>query len=333
MGLNIDTEKYAELEEYMDMFAKRLLPLLVVVGRGGIGKSEAAKAIIPHAFVLEGNCSTYGLYRQLFAHRNEDIILDDLDHFWRDQAAIRILRVVCDTREIRTVRWDKASPALKADNLPITFTTTSRICVIANEWRALNAGAKALLDRGVRLTFTPSNTEIHQRAQQWFSKDQEILQFIGGHLTQIPELSFRDYELAFGFKSGGKDWRKILLRNWKIDPTVATALELIADPKLTPANRLNEFMRRTGRSRRQWFYYLDRFKDQLVAPAATDTSTSHCTIALGAVEAAPATKCNGAMQTKHQHHASTKAGAAPIRRRAEKLPVSVDLQTESTKAA
>jgi|GEM_PF-885890 len=295
MGLNIDTNKYADLEQYMGMFAQRLLPVLVVVGRGGIQKSETAKAIIPHAFVLEGNCSTYGLYRQLHAHKDEDIILDDLDHFWRDPAAIRILRVVCDTRETRILRWEKASPALKADNLPKAFPISSRICVIANEWKTLNPGARALLDRGMRVTFAPSNIEIHRRVQKWFTADDEVLNFIGNHLDYIPELSMRDYPHAVSLKKAGLNWRDILLNNWKIDPTVATALELIANPKLTPAVRLTEFMRRTGRSKRQWFYYLKRFQDRLSAPIHADTIQSHCTIAPVAVGPHPTTKCNGAM--------------------------------------
>ncbi len=304
MGLNIDTDKYADLEQYLGMFAHGHLPLLVVVGRGGIQKSETAKKIIPHAFVLEGNCSTYGLYRQLYAHRNEDIILDDLDHFWRDPVAIRILRVVCDTREDRTIRWEKASPALKADDIPTSFTVRSRICVIANEWKSLNPGARALLDRGMRVTFVPSNLEIHQRVQQWFTADAEVLNFIGNHLAFIPELSMRDYLHAVSLKSGGLNWRNLLLRNWKIEPTVATALELIANPKLTPTQRLNEFMHRTGRSERQWYYYLERFKDRLVTPPIPDSGKTDCTIAPVVVGPHPTTKCNGAMPTaEHQEMA------------------------------
>ena len=41
--------------------------------------------------------------------------------------------------------------------VPSTFTTSSNVILIANEWKSLNPNVRALEDRAIILHFNPSN--------------------------------------------------------------------------------------------------------------------------------------------------------------------------------
>jgi hypothetical protein len=52
--------------------------------------------------------------------------------------------------------------------IPSTFTTSSNVILIANEWKSLNPNVRALEDRAIILHFNPSNEELHRKVAEWF---------------------------------------------------------------------------------------------------------------------------------------------------------------------
>src|ERR1022692_3110272 len=176
----------------------------------------------------------------------------------------RILMNLCETDDkARTVAWFGTESQLKTSEndeclrIPQEFQTSSRVCVISNDWDILRNKFEALLDRGTVVFFDPTFEEIHSVVGGWF-KDKEIYEFIGNHLDDIPQHSIRYYVLAKEQKLLGLDWKKVLLESWTHDSDqidAERAVEVIlADPSYkTDKERIEAFTAKTGRQRRQWY--------------------------------------------------------------------------------
>jgi hypothetical protein len=102
---------YGQLELYLTKFARGELGLVLLLGRHGTGKSESVKQALAvsantetamgmatgDALIVEGHVQPFGLYRQLWEHRNQPIVLDDLDRLYADPDCVRLLKPLCNT--------------------------------------------------------------------------------------------------------------------------------------------------------------------------------------------------------------------------------------------
>ena len=304
----IHVTTYASLRQYYTTFSEGNLPLLVVTGRGGTAKSTLAVEIVRDAIRIDCHVTACGLYRQLFIHRNKVLIIDDVDALAGDRQTVPVLKALCETRHEKTIGWYTAKSKMVADGeevpgeLPDHFTTTSRAVIISNDWKTLNKNVAALNDRGLVINYEPTNAEIHRYvvAGGWF-KDEEILGFVQQHLNVATKLSMRDYIKALEIKNGGMDWQSVLLGYWDVDPLMGLTIELMNNIGMSPKRRCETFCQATGKVQKTWYNYREQF-------LAT----------VGSVEATVV--------------APASAGAAPIRRSAEKSPVTIIPQTESTLA-
>jgi hypothetical protein len=66
------------------------------------------------------------------------------------------------SKPTKTLSWHTATPILKRQGVPSRFTTTSRLALVGNDWRTLNADVAALEDRGHMLVFEPTALEVHR---------------------------------------------------------------------------------------------------------------------------------------------------------------------------
>src|SRR4051812_19598988 len=168
---------YAELEAFLRAFADGHLGLLLLVGAHGLAKSRLVReALGDRACWIEGQATAFGLFRALYSHRDEPVVLDDLDGLFADRDAVRLLKALCQTETVKELSWH--TRAAEQAGLPDVFPTRSRVVVIANEWRTLNANVAAVEDRGHALAFEPSPVEVHKKVVSWFS-DSDIYNFIG----------------------------------------------------------------------------------------------------------------------------------------------------------
>jgi hypothetical protein len=263
--MEIKVTTYLEHEKYIKLFRDGDINLLVVTGPAGTQKTTLAKKIIKdNAVTITTHTTPFGLYRQLYHHRNENLILDDVDHIHKDKQMVRLLKALTDSTEVRIMGWHTAAAVFGEDaenndddndTLPTQFETKSRCLIISNDWEALNAHVRALNDRGIVVHFHPSNIEIHKRVKEWFA-DQEVYHFIEQNLGFIKHLSMRNYVEAAKMKNAKKvkiDWKQALFNHWKVDDKLAAVARLLRDGKQTQNERINRFYRMTGGSRATYF--------------------------------------------------------------------------------
>jgi hypothetical protein len=153
----------------------------------------------------------------------------------------------------------KGRKGKKVVPIPQAFETTSRICIICNDWAILTTKFAALLDRGTVVFFDPDAAELHRSVGQWF-QDPEIHAFIGDHLAEIARPSIRFYLHAASHKRQDLDWKAVLLESWtndqeRGDPAEKLVQRLLADPSFkTDKERIAAFVDHPdGGSRRTWF--------------------------------------------------------------------------------
>jgi hypothetical protein len=200
---------YRELEHYARAFADGHLNLLMLCGAPGLGKSQCfRRALTSKVCWIDGNASALGIYLQAHQHRDQPMVLDDVDGLHRDRQGIRLLKALCQTDKIKTVSWQTATATRLG--IPRQFSTTSKVAIIANQWTSLNADVAALEDRGHCLHFAPSAGEVHRQAAGWFW-DQEVFDFVAAYLAWSNLHSLRTYVLTWELKTAGLDWRQAVL--------------------------------------------------------------------------------------------------------------------------
>ena len=160
---------YAELDAYVRAFAAGHLHLLLLFGPPGVGKSRCLRqALDARAGWLSGQATPLGIYLEAYAYRHQPLVLDDVDGLYADRSGIRLLKALCQSEPVKTLGWHTATPILALLDVPQQFTTTSRVALIGNDWKTLNADVAALEDRGHVLFFEPTPLEVHRQAAGWF---------------------------------------------------------------------------------------------------------------------------------------------------------------------
>ena len=200
---------------------------------------------------------------QAHEHRNQPLVLDDVDGLARDRQGIRLLKALCQTDPVKTVSWHSAAPG--RCGLPRQFATTSRVAIIANQWQSLNADVAALQDRGHCLHFAPSALEVHRQAARWFW-DQEIFDFVAAHLSWTSQPSLRSYVLAWELKKAGLDWRPALLSRWLTGVALAVA-KLKATSFASEEERVRAFVAAGLGCRATYFNYAKKLQPPASVPA------------------------------------------------------------------
>jgi energy-coupling factor transporter ATP-binding protein EcfA2 len=263
----ISLTTYAQLDLYLAKFSADELGLVLLLGRHGTGKSESVKralGIMPvngcpnetgyqRVLYVEGHMQPYGLYRHLWTYRNQPVVLDDLDKLYSDANCVRLLKPLCNTGHEKRLSW-LTNLALNDRDMPASFTTTSNVILVANEWHTVNPNVRALEDRAIILNFNPSNGEVHRRVGEWF-QDSEVYEFIAGIMASVSAISMRHYYKGSQLRRAGFfDWRNSLLQMVLSDPRLACVASLQFEPKLrSEQERIKRFICVTGNSRATYF--------------------------------------------------------------------------------
>jgi len=246
---------YDRLEAYLGAFAGGHFNLLILVGSGGLAKSRSVRAALNgSACWIEGNATPFGMYAKLYRHRDEFVVIDDVDALYADRSGVRLLKCLCQTEEEKAVAWHSDARSLERQGIPREFTTKSRVVIISNDWKTLNKNVAALQDRGHVLLFQPDAAEVHRKAGTWFD-DAEIYQWFGDNLNRVREPSMRHYVRARELKAAGMDWTEVLAA--EIDNKRARlAAELLASTANgSTAAQVKAFVERGGGCRATFFNY------------------------------------------------------------------------------
>jgi hypothetical protein len=141
---------YHDLDRYLCKFADGSLDIVLLLGKPGIGKTESVKQALGiddsrhgRTLYVEGHAQPFGLYQELWHHRDSPVVLDDLDRLYANPDCVRILKPLCNMRRAKRISW-LSNAVAAVPELPTEFTTTSNVMLIANEWRSLNGNVRAL---------------------------------------------------------------------------------------------------------------------------------------------------------------------------------------------
>jgi hypothetical protein len=263
---------YAELEAYVRAFAAGHLHLLLLFGPPGVGKSRAVRqALDGNVRWISGQATPLGIYLEAYEHRHLPLVLDDIDGLYADRSGIRLLKALCQTEPVKTLGWHTLTSFLELRDVPTQFTTTSRLALIGNDWKSINADVTALEDRGHVLFFEPTALEVHCRAAGWFW-DQAVFDFVAGQLHLIVQHSLRTYGQAWELKRAGLDWKRAVLSRCLSGPALVVA-RLLADPSFpSEAARVQAFIAAGCGCRATFYHYARKLRSPADVPKIVLTS-------------------------------------------------------------
>lgn len=249
---------YAEFEQFVNAFAAGHLNLLLVIGRAGVAKSQTVrKTVGENVCWIESNASAFGIYRKLHEHKNRLVVIDDVDSLYSDKSAVRLLKCLCQTDPVKNVAWHTATTQKEGDGLPSEFKTSSKVCLIANDWKSLNQNTAAVEDRGHLICFDPTPEEVHRKVAEWFW-DQDVHDWFGQFLHLIPNLSMRHYVRATELKASGLDWVKMIVSD-EIPPKALLVAKLKADISFKEErDRVAAFEAAGGGGKTTWYKWTRR---------------------------------------------------------------------------
>lgn len=153
-------ERFEIVEELASMVVNNVVPSMLLIGAGGLGKSHTVLKTIGNnglndsEFVFfKGYSTARGLYNTLYDNNGKLIIFDDCDSVLEDKVAINILKSALDSYDKRTISW--MARMNKNDAYPQQFDFTGNIIFISN--KSLDKMDEALLTRSLvaDLSMTP----------------------------------------------------------------------------------------------------------------------------------------------------------------------------------
>ena len=213
----------------------------------------------PNTCWIQGNASPFGIYLKLFRFLDEPIVIDDVDGLFRSKDGVNLLKCLCQTEPEKTVSWQSATRQLDKEQVPREFVTSSRVIIIANDWRTLNRNVAAVEDRGHTLCFRPTALEVHKETAKWFD-DEEIYVWLGERLHLIQNPSMRLYFRARELRQAGLDWKRLTPLAPE-DERQRLVAELIADDAFeTQEERVREFIAKGGGCRATFFNHARRLR-------------------------------------------------------------------------
>ncbi len=249
-------------------FAAGHFHLVILVGPGGLAKSRTVRTVLgdqPAAWI-EGNGTPFGIYTKLYRHKDQFVVIDDVDAIYADRSGVRLLKSLCQTEPEKAVAWHSHARSLERQGIPREFTTTSRVIIIANDWKTLNRNAAALQDRGHVLWFEPGAAEVHAQAEGWFN-DPEIYEWFTANLHRVREPSLRHYVRAKELKAAGMDWTEVLAAEVE-NARARLAAALLADESYPSTKaRVEAFVAQGGGCRATFFNYRRRLVGAAAAGA------------------------------------------------------------------
>lgn len=115
---------------------------VTVTGAPGVGKTYTVEQVLQEAKeksgiqyeIVRGSISAIGLYKMAYALRKTGsvLVLDDADSIFNDEEALNILKVLCDSSDVRRVSWMKESNVLKEEDIPQSFEFNGAMIFISN---------------------------------------------------------------------------------------------------------------------------------------------------------------------------------------------------------
>ena len=75
---------------------------------------------------IEGNATPFGMYVKLYRHRDQFVVIDDVDALYADRSGVRLLKCLCQTEEEKSVAWHSDARSLERQRIPRVHHEKSR---------------------------------------------------------------------------------------------------------------------------------------------------------------------------------------------------------------
>jgi hypothetical protein len=227
------------LSDLKDRFNIRAV---TVTGAPGVGKTYTVEQILEHFKekqntqfeIVKGALSAVNLYKLAYRNRKAGnvIVLDDADSIFNDEDALNLLKVLCDSSDVRKVSWMKESNALKEEDIPQSFEFAGAMIFISNlDFQKFvdegkNKYAKhfeAIMSRsmyldlrlhtrdelGVWIEHVATAGNIFRREGLTETQGKAVLSFLKTNRDTLRELSLRTLIKAAQLVKSHKEWEKM----------------------------------------------------------------------------------------------------------------------------
>jgi hypothetical protein len=205
---------YEALHTLGRRFGEGKINLGVLVGAPGLMKTETIRRACQNKALLyvNGKKSPVELFRELYEYRDARVLLDDVEPLLDTKDGQVLIRALTETTVTKTISWGTRTTVLDGDGneIPRSFTTKSRVFIIANNWRK-GGIFSAIESRANKFLFTPSWGELYREAGNWF-RDQEVLDYVHQNLGHMDHPDVRLLLKAVEMRRlalPGHDWRDV----------------------------------------------------------------------------------------------------------------------------
>jgi len=225
----IEIKTYKNLQRHLQAFKEKKLNLLTIVGKGGIGKTFISEdTLIEEApLTFTGHVTPLSMYKELYERNREEkdflVIFDDVDSLLLNKTNVALLKQLCDTREIKTLKYSSSSPSL---DVPKEFETKCKILMLVNELTHEDKNISALLTRSHLVNFIPNDLEILKNIKA-FGEDNEIIKFIEIYAAFSNKLNLRVYKRAVELKDSKLDWQRSIVNDLQVDEKLLEMYKLL----------------------------------------------------------------------------------------------------------
>jgi len=271
---NID-RFYSKLYGYLNTLLKSKANGLIITGETGLGKSYQIRKFLEKNNVDYEILTTFSspleLYQQLYDNKDKQVIvLDDVIKILDNDISKGILlSALWGIGNKRFVEYKTTSHKLKVPN---KFEIKAKIILICNE---LPSKMENVLSRVLYYDLSFSYQEKIKLIYEICKVEGipiEIADFIRDNTNEAtkPEfLNLRTPIKFFQIYKTNDNWKELCLEQLKFDKDLALVRELMFKDMPERA-KVQEFMEKTGKSRRTYFYYKKKISANLVQNGAND---------------------------------------------------------------
>jgi hypothetical protein len=235
--------------------------LLIIVSRAGLGKSSIVEKELEDEvpLVLNSHVTPLAFYRTLAEKVREErdclIVIDEAEMMFQDSKLKTMLKLLCDTRRDKVIKYTSTTPLLK--DLPKEITTDAKVVMLINTLAPSDEQIKAIMSRGHLIYFEPSDAEIFNYLVDW-AEDKEIVKFIRGYSQISKALTLRTYVKAEESKRSGLDWEAETLTEMELDDRYLVISRLLKRFK-KESERIEHWGKETGLGRVKYFEYKKKY--------------------------------------------------------------------------